>query len=230
MPARRHVNRAGSYFLSEVPRDGGAVKNFPRFFRLRDALGDTRRPLVGRLCPVWKSKERGKSLLPRPPLCGARLGPQCGRYPSWVPGLCHPGMPNRAGRPPAMHTEPSSGVPAMVCQRAAIAFESCDAAAGALLLLDGNVSKGRRAAKTRNLTQKAKIGYCPCCAMATRVAVPLNYPRGDFCKLKEQGVELWATGCLRALRKSAAPARRESRDLDWAATNSLMSTPDVLNP
>ena len=91
---------------------------------------------------VWKLRERKISRLPRPHLCGAHLGPnEAGTLSGYLelPPLVTQKVSPFAVfailvRLPAMNTASSVDFSAMVCQCAAVAFESYDAAGGALLL------------------------------------------------------------------------------------------------
>ena len=63
----------------------------------------------------------------------------------------------------------------MAYQSAVIAFTQCEAAGDILIRLYGVASKGRGALKNRFLSQRAKVGFCPCRVVATHVAVIANY-------------------------------------------------------
>ena len=63
-----------------------------------------------------------------------------------------------------------------------------------------NTSEGHEASENRLLPQRAKVGYCPCCAPATRVAANVNYALGAHDVLKEKG------SCPVAISRPADPS------------------------
>ena len=54
------------------------------------------------------------------------------------------------------------------------------------------------------LTQKTKVGFCPCCIQATRIAAPTSCKLGEYSPLEELGMQLWADEGPWAGRRLAA--------------------------
>ena len=98
------------------------------------------------------------------------------------------------------------------------------------LLLGGNVPKGYSASKSHAIAQRAKVGYCPCFTVATRVVIPATSVSGKFRTLYSQGVEFWQQrGPWGARRLAAGACRtmhgRVSHSWHWASRNLSIKTP-----
>ena len=63
----------------------------------------------------------------------------------------------------------------------------CEAEGFAIIHLAGNTSRAPPGPRT-DTARRAKGGYCPRCAQATRVAIPAEYQLGDFRSLKSRGM------------------------------------------
>ena len=63
------------------------------------------------------------------------------------------------------------GFPCMAYQSAIMAMSRRDAEEFLLTLFGGTDTQSHTATKT-NLGQRAKVGYCACCAQATHIAIP----------------------------------------------------------
>ena len=87
---------------------------------------------------------------------------------------------------PAPHRPPSH-YPFGCYQSKEIAFNHREAEKHVWLILEGNASKGNRAPKVSPLTQRGTMGFCPCCVIATYVAVPALFNWGDFLTEKAPG-------------------------------------------
>ena len=114
-----------------------------------------------------------------------------------------------------------------------VALQQCDVGRFILIRLVGPVSKGHDAKNP--VTQRAKVGYCPCCAMATHVAIPRVYSLGEFNLLKHRGLSLWMKHGPWAGRKLAALTYLADNKIaelplawDWAAKALEFVTPNVL--
>ena len=83
--------------------------------------------------------------------------------------------PGQVGRLPTKNTGAHPGFSVMAYRSAPIAGAHCEAAGGIPIRPGANVSKGRDAAVNRLLAQRASVGYCPCCVVATHVVAPVNY-------------------------------------------------------
>ena len=56
-----------------------------------------------------------------------------------------------------------------------------------LLRVEGTASRG----EFGQPTQRAKVGYCPCCSIITHIAVPPSYDAGLFVEEKCMSTSLW---------------------------------------
>ena len=68
----------------------------------------------------------------------------------------------------------------------------------------GSTLEGARGKVKDGLCQKARVGFCPCCARATHVAIPQTYAIGAMGPLKQMGARLWAASGPWAPRRLAA--------------------------
>ena len=165
-------------------------------------FGATGHSPVARDYTVRKVNGRAKCALQQYPTCGLRPGPagygafsNCSKTPPAAMGRFATldvsailGCPRKAWRQPIVKTGAYPGARrGVLLRRLSRTSELLEAADGAFPRPDGDVSKGREASKTRHLTQRAKFGHCPCCAIATPVALLINYWREDVDSLKSQG-------------------------------------------
>ena len=104
--------------------------------------------------------------------------------------------------PPAISTDTQSTHSVMAYQIYEALFDSCGG--------DESISVRLELARARALGQKgvwpesAKVGYCPCCALATHTAAPLRYEEGEFPNEKARGLMLWRKNGPWAARRFAA--------------------------
>ena len=55
------------------------------------------------------------------------------------------------------------------------------------------------------MTQRAKVGYCPCCTGPSHVALPSRYRVGKYSSRDARGIQLWKDPGPRLLAVSQAP-------------------------
>ena len=72
------------------------------------------------------------------------------------------------------------------------------------------------------MTQRAKVGYFPCCARPAHVAAPSSYRARKYSGRKAHGVQLWEEHGRRAARFFAGAVYAHdsgylSPEWDWAA-------------
>ena len=90
-----------------------------------------------------------------------------------------------------MNTGASPGFCVMAYQAREVAYGSCEARKCNRVRPEGSLSEARDAARG-SLTQRDKVGYCPCCVRATHVAIPGAYPLGPYRGVEYTGIRLWA--------------------------------------
>ena len=169
--------RAGEDPLAVALREAKAALGHPHSFRLLDAEGQLQHALVGGNYIAWTLPHTVKSGFPHNPPSGPTAdGKPAGRL----------SIP-----PPAIRKFPSSDCSVTGYQSAGIPVENCKATREVLPLLGGNVSEGHAASKSQALAQGSKGGSCPCCRVATHIAIPATYAWGEYSSLKAQGKELW---------------------------------------
>ena len=88
--------------------------------------------------------------------------------------LYAPLVSGQVGYPLSMNTDACLGFSAMGYQSSDLTFTSRDDNRGFLARYVGHFSKGRSGAK-KELAQRAKVGYRPCCAAVTHVAAPPSF-------------------------------------------------------
>ena len=127
--------------------------------------------------------------------------------------------PHQIGHPPPVHTDGSLGISTMAYQSEEIAFGLGEGEKRVTLLLD----------RTCTLTQRGKTHYCPCCTLATPVAMPTPINLGSNSPEKGKGMRIWQQHGPWAPRNFAAALdARDGQTIteswDWAATNFYMET------
>ena len=93
--------------------------------------------------------------------------------------------------PASVNTDARLGYSATGYRSWVVVCDHCEAWKATIMRLEDRLSKGRDA-KAGNIRQRAKAGYCPCCACATHAAVPPSYVLGVQDPLKQKGVRLWS--------------------------------------
>ena len=73
-----------------------------------------------------------------------------------------------------------------------MAFGSCGAEAYVLWRVVGQHSRahGQTGSKTQ-ISQRAKVGFCPCCSSVSHIAIPGSYKLGAFFAPKDVVTQLW---------------------------------------
>ena len=112
-----------------------------------------------------------------------------------------------------------------------MAYQSWDIACGhcesrqlALVRIEGRLSVGH-GGTAGGFSQTAKVGFCPCCVQATRVAITPPYSLAPLDGLKQMGIRLcaefgpWAPRRLAAMEYAMRYIERcpLPKGWDWAA-------------
>ena len=95
------------------------------------------------------------------------------------------------GFPLSMQTDACLGFCSMGYQSSGVARNHCDAFRRILIRSEGSVANRRDSSK-QNWAQRAKVGYCPCCAKATQIALPPTYLPGENSSVEEPEMSLLA--------------------------------------
>ena len=114
-----------------------------------------------------------------------------------------------------------------------ILLNSCEGTQSILIRFEGFCSKGHEALKN-DLAQRAKVGLCPCCAVATHVLVPPIYNAGRPDREKLNSTSLWQRFGPFATRNYAAATYYNANGAlpdtwDWLASKHLVKLPHPLN-
>ena len=88
-----------------------------------------------------------------------------------------------------MHAVACLGYSRNVYQSAEITMDTCEAGKFILACPGAVAQKGRDSPK-KELTQRAIVGNCPCCARATHAAIPARETLGEYSGLKGRGLAL----------------------------------------
>ena len=205
-------------------------------FRMCNGSMGLETPLVGSDFEVWR--------IPKQTICTTRkhhwrVGIRVGDTPSgectnWITkasqtppglrkinfreamGILH--VPNQIGLPGTQSTDAHLGFCFYTYQSASVALSSWEMRQEILMRAEGTVTRGGEGSGL----QKAKVGFCPCCAEATHIAAPPTYMRGEYVDGKYQGMLLlqnfgpWAGRNL-AARNYYDWFGRIQDGWDWAA-------------
>ena len=94
------------------------------------------------------------------------------------------GNPNQKGYPGTANSDACLGFSAHTYQSAEVLFGPVGTRDDVLVRIEGLRRKGRN--DKGNVRQKAKVGYCPCCAIPTHVGIPMSYRPGENDGRKQQ--------------------------------------------
>ena len=108
---------------------------------------------------------------PDPDACGFQCAPPALRMPAFRHLTAVLSAPGEVGDPPTMNSDASFGSSFMGCQSPEVAFSAYDADGCVLDPLVGGTPRSHSGSR-RELAQRAKVCYFPCCAYATYVALP----------------------------------------------------------
>ena len=118
-------------------------------------------------------------------------------------------------------------------QSGEVAFGQCGAEAYVLWRVVGQYSRahGQTGSKTQ-ISQRAKVGFCPCCRSVSHIAIPGSYSLGAFYAPKDVAMQLWrAFGPWGPRRYSAFAYVAENgylpKDWDWAASPLTVGFPSL---
>jgi len=142
--------------------------------------------------------------------------------------------PLQLGLPATIETDACLGWAVYAYQSAEVLLERCERAKEILVRIVGSCSKGHMAVK-REVTQRAKVGYCPCCTVATHILIPPSYAVGRFDQNKYRGLRLWQSKGPWASRSLAAALYANnygglSPTWDWVAESFKWNLPSALLP
>ena len=127
------------------------------------------------------------------------------------------GPARQVGHLPAVHTDASLGFSVVASQPKRTGFDRSAGEERVLLLLDGNICRGRQASESAALALRREAGFCPGCVVATYVAAPPIFQRGCFSEAKALGMSVRQQHGPRAVY--AQTYYSLSRNWDWAARN-----------
>ena len=141
--------------------------------------------------------------------------------------------PNQLGLPTSLNTDSKLGWSVYSYMSPEILFESCEGSKSILLRIEGYCSKGHDAGR-EFLAQRAKVGLCPCCAVATHVLVPPVYLVGGPDRKKYNSTTFWPRhGPLARRGYTAAVCFNANGELpvswDWVAAKRILALPYPLN-
>ena len=141
--------------------------------------------------------------------------------------------PNQLGLPTFLNTDAKLGWSVYTYMSPEILLDKCDGAKSILLRIEGYCSKGHEGGR-EFLTQRAKVGLCPCCAVATHVLIPPVYSVGRLDRKKHNSTALWQRHGPLATRGYAAAAYFNANgelpgSRDWLAAKRLLTLPYPLN-
>ena len=78
----------------------------------------------------------------------------------------------------------------MAYQSAEVHFDRLSGGGLFLVRLTGTWPRAHQGGQKRDMTQRAKAGYCPCCARPTHVAAPSRFQAGEHPGHKAHGIQL----------------------------------------
>ena len=113
--------------------------------------------------------------------------------------------PNQLGLPTSVNTDGKLGWSLSAYMSPEILFNHCEGTQSILIRVERVCPKGHEALKTA-LAQRAKVGICPCCALATHVLVPSTYSAGRYDRKKANSTSLRQRFGPMATRNYAAAA------------------------
>ena len=98
--------------------------------------------------------------------------------------------PKQLGYPGTVNADACLGFSVYAYQSSEVLFDAVGTRDDVLARLEGLRCKGHN--DKRNVCQKAKVGFCPCCAIPTHVAIPNSFALGGNGIRKQQTIDLWA--------------------------------------
>ena len=134
--------------------------------------------------------------------------------------------PNQLGYPGTVNADACLGFSVYAYQSPEVLFDAAKTRDDVLVRLEGLRCKSHN--DKQNVCQKAKVGFCPCCAIPTHVAIPNSYALGENDFRNQQAIDPWAAFGPWGPRRSAATKyvyesnNREPLPTVWGwAANSL---------
>ena len=83
---------------------------------------------------------------------------------------------------------PGRAIPAIAYQSAELLFDRRDGRGRIFARLVETCARAHEASKDVDITQRARVGFCPRCAKPTHIAVPSRYAVGEFSLPKAWGI------------------------------------------
>ena len=141
--------------------------------------------------------------------------------------------PDQLGYPGTILSDSQLGYSVYAYQSAEVLFDLIGVRDEILIRIDGLRCKGHKSSET---CQKAKLGYCPRCAIPTHIAIPNSFELGEFPIRKQQVMDLWAKHGpwgprrLAAMKYALEDNSRQGQPptWDWAARSLHFAFPPPL--
>ena len=86
--------------------------------------------------------------------------------------------PGQVGLPPSVATDAQLGFSVIAYQSAELLFDRREGCGRILARLVGTCARAHKASKDVDITQRARAGFCPCCATLTHIDDPPWYKLG----------------------------------------------------
>ena len=238
----RHHIRSECDILTSAMKYVGAERVANEDFWTLDEEGNAVSILHGRDFVVWSLPQRAVCDCRHEYRMAVRLGPKASgkfaqhpliKLENTPPGVrlssARETLPflasfQQVGIPAVANTDAQLGNSVYAYQSGEILFGHLGADSHILWRIVGQHSRAYGGAGTKTkLTQKAKVGFCPCCSWVSHVAIPGAYDIGEYYQNKATTMRLWQSyGPWGPRRHSAYAYVAENkylpRDWDWAAS------------
>ena len=135
------------------------------------------------------------------------------------------------GLPASTNTDGALGWAVYSYMAPEVLLRFCEGHKFLLLRIEGYCTRGH---DSSDVTQRAKVGLCPCCAEATHVLVPPCYAVGHADRKKKNSIHLWQSLGPFASRNYAAALYANAngsltKHWDWVASKHVLELPLPLN-
>ena len=143
-------------------------------------------------------------------------------------------FPGQVGYPPGVATDAQVGFSVMAYQSAEMLFGRREEDGYISVRLQGACARAHQGGQKGDMTQRAKVGYCPCCTRPTHVAARSRYMAGEYSGHKAHGIQLWKEHGPWAVRYFAATVYTRGTgclpsDWDWAAQYLTLEPPTLFD-
>ena len=247
---KRQARSASDIVTSALLQIGATRVPSSEFWTL-DKDGQPWDVLQGRDFVVWKIPDRAVCEYRHEYRMGVRLGPTASGKFSQHPLITLENTPpgirlssawetipflssyQQVGTPPAAYTDAQLGNAVYTYQAGEVAFQ-CGATGSILWRIIGKHSRAHQAegGNPTKVSQKGKVGFCPCCSMVSHIAAPATYLLGDYCHHKAVVMGLWQYyGPWGPRRYTALQYVKENdylpKNWDWAASTLNVEFPEL---